>query len=201
MNKIVVKTASSKTINMKKFLLEEHHIDNIKVFKSTGLHWNWAKQIRHSSLSRGEGMFIFVNKNDQVLYIGQSGYIYSYINYLTRIFGSEPKFVPDTIYIITNKNPSFLVHAVTAYRAKFNPTFNAAHNKRFMFCSTSTMLNLPKASVAPLEWIANNPDSKRRDFIREYTNYDLVKISKSLGCKTFSYKEAKVRAISLKRKA
>jgi hypothetical protein len=149
-------------------------------------------------------MFIIVDKNEQVLYIGQTSYIYSYINYLsTNILGSYGyQFVPDTIYIVSNINPSCLIHAVTAYRAKFNPIFNANGNKKFMFCSSGTVLNLPRTSIAPLEWIANNPESKRREFVREYTEYDLVKISKSLGCRTFSYKEvkAKAKAISFKKK-
>ena len=182
---------TKKLFNMHKFLIKYHSEDNIHVFGAINTNnvnnWNWAKAIKNSNVATLEGLIIFVGNNEKVLYIGHTSHVGSYITSLSYSLNVYPT----RIFVVCNENPSMYVHAVTAYRAKFKPLLNSDRNQRFMFDSTSTVINLNTRTEKVLDWIKRHPNSTRKEFMAIYNNGDLLALCKCFNVNKLSYKMLK----------
>lgn len=192
--KLRASSKSTKSLDMHKFLIKYHSEDHIHLFGAINNHWNWYRQIRNSNVANKEGLVIFLGKDDQVLYIGHTSHIASYFKMIKYSYNINPI----KIFIVCNENPSKYVHAVTAYRAKFKPLLNSERNTRFMFDSTTTVLNLNSRSEKVLDWIKRHPNSTRQEFILVFNQQDLATLCKCFNSNKISYKELKAKVFKTK---
>lgn len=170
-----------------KFLLQNHAEENITLFKSSASNWDWAREIKRSSIATKDGLIIFVGKRNKVLYIGQSEFINNYVSLIKDTHNIEPT----KIFVINNENPSSKLMNVNSYRATFNPVYNSDRNHRFLFDSGKTVLNLSPRYEKIVQWIINHPESTFTTFTRVYTATDLRGLCKAFSLIRISYKELK----------
>ena len=91
---------------------------------------SWHLVLANSNLANISAMLFLVDSNNVILYIGQTNHIFHYVPSIAQYHKTMK---PATVYVVAHENASKYVHAVTAYRAKFKPTFNRETNVRFMF--------------------------------------------------------------------
>jgi len=178
-----------------KFLCQHHDANNIYDIKILANN-PWHIVLRRSDLASKEGLLIFLDSKNTVLYIGQCQRIYDYSSSIYNYYGLTET---ARVIIVNNENPSKLVHAVGAYRAKFSPKYNSDKGTRFMFNSMYPTTNVNSLCNKAIDWITEHPDSKRVEFISAFNDDKLTLCSKL--CRAFSlpsnsYKSLKIAVLS-----
>ena len=140
-------------------------------------------------------MLFLVDSNNVVLYIGQTNHIYHYVCGLANSFQNMK---PATVYVVAHENASKYVHAVTAYRAKFKPTFNKEINVRFMFNPVNTTLNVTTANNISTEWIKANPTATYTMFVAKFSQAEMHKLCRLHSVGKYSYTALKAKVLSTK---
>ena len=176
------------------FLLENHKEDNI--FKidipSNAI---WRHVLTNSNIAHLSAMLFLVDSNNVVLYIGQTNHIYYYVNYLSN---QNRLLNPATVYVVAHENASKYVHAVTAYRAKFKPTFNRDTNVRFMFNPVKAVLNVTPTNVNSIDWIKSNPDATYSMFVSRFSISEMRKLCRLHSVGKYSYKALRAKLLTIK---
>lgn len=178
------------SFNIIKFLCKHHDADNIYDIKIEGRN-NWHSVLQRSEVSIKEGLLLFLDGTNTIIYIGHTIYVYQYI---TRLFHAKGLNETRRVILVTNENPSKLIHAASSYRAKFTPKYNSEKGNRFIFSDDGPVINLTTTNLRVIEWIKNNPDSKRKDFISRFKNNSvgfIRSLCRIYNLKRLSYKDLK----------
>lgn len=180
--------------NILQFLLDNHKEAN--VFKiDIPSDTIWKHVLTNSNISHLSAMLFLVDSNNVVLYIGQTNHIYYYVNQLAN---QNRDLDPATVYVVAHENASKYVHAVTAYRAKFKPTFNRETNVRFMFNPVNAVLNVTSTNVTSSDWIRANPNATYTEFINKFSNGEMRKLCRLHCVGKYSYQALKAKLLSTK---
>lgn len=180
--------------NIQQFLLDNHKEANVYKIDIPSDN-NWHLVLTNSNLSHISAMLFLVDSNNVVLYIGQTNHIYHYVCGLANSFQSMK---PATVYVVAHENASKYVHAVTAYRAKFKPTFNKETNVRFMFNPVNTVLNVTTANTKSTEWIKANPTATYTMFVAKFSQAEMHKLCRLHCVGKYSYTALRAKVLSTK---
>lgn len=180
--------------NIQQFLLDNHKEANVYKIDIPSDN-NWHLVLTNSNLSHISAMLFLVDSNNVVLYIGQTNHIYHYVCGLANSFQSMK---PATVYVVAHENASKYVHAVTAYRAKFKPTFNKETNVRFMFNPINTTLNVTTANTKSTEWIKANPTATYTMFVAKFSQAQMHKLCRLHCVGKYSYTALRAKVLSTK---
>lgn len=180
--------------NIQQFLLDNHKEANVYKIDIPSDN-NWHLVLTNSNLSHISAMLFLVDSNNVVLYIGQTNHIYYYVCGLANSFQSMK---PATVYVVAHENASKYVHAVTAYRAKFKPTFNKETNVRFMFNPINTVLNVTTANTNSTEWIKANPTATYTMFVAKFSQAEMHKLCRLHCVGKYSYTALRAKVLSTK---
>ena len=180
--------------NIQQFLLDNHKEANVYKIDIPSDN-NWHLVLTNSNLSHISAMLFLVDSNNVVLYIGQTNHIYHYVCGLANSFQSMK---PATVYVVAHENASKYVHAVTAYRAKFKPTFNKETNVRFMFNPINTVLNVTTANTNSTEWIKANPTATYTMFVAKFSQAEMHKLCRLHCVGKYSYTALRAKVLSTK---
>jgi hypothetical protein len=180
--------------NIQQFLLDNHKEANVYKIDIPSDN-SWHLVLTNSNLSHISAMLFLVDSNNVVLYIGQTNHIYHYVCGLANSFQSMK---PATVYVVAHENASKYVHAVTAYRAKFKPTFNKETNVRFMFNPINTTLNVTTANNISTEWIKANPNATYTMFVAKFSQAEMHKLCRLHCVGKYSYTALKAKVLSTK---
>ena len=180
--------------DIQQFLLDNHKEANVyKIDIPSDTSWHLV--LTNSNLSHISAMLFLVDSNNVVLYIGQTNHIYHYVCGLANNFQSMK---PATVYVVAHENASKYVHAVTAYRAKFKPTFNRETNVRFMFNPVNTTLNVTNVNTKSTEWIKANPTATYTMFVAKFSQAEMHKLCRLHCVGKYSYTALKAKLLSTK---
>jgi hypothetical protein len=169
--------------NIQQFLLDNH--SESLVYKiDIPSNSSWHLVLANSNLAHLSAMLFLVDSNNVVLYIGQTNHIYHYVCSLANSFQYMN---PTTVYVVAHENASKYVHAVTAYRAKFKPTFNRETNVRFMFNPVKAVLNVTSTNVSSIDWIKSNPNATYSMFISKFSVGEMRKLCRLHCVGKYSY--------------
>ena len=180
--------------NIQQFLLDNHkeaNVYKINIPSDT----SWHHVLINSNLSHISAMLFLVDSNNVVLYIGQTNHIYHYVCGLANSFQNMN---PATVYVVAHENASKYIHAVTAYRAKFKPTFNRDTNVRFMFNPVNTTLNVTNANNISTDWIKANPNATYTMFVAKFSQAEMHKLCRLHCVGKYSYTALKAKVLSSK---
>ena len=180
--------------NIQQFLLDNHKEANVYKIDIPSDN-NWHLVLTNSNLSHISAMLFLVDSNNVVLYIGQTNHIYHYVCGLANSFQSMK---PATVYVVAHENASKYVHAVTAYRAKFKPTFNKETNIRFMFNPVNAVLNVTTANTNSTEWIKANPTATYTMFVAKFSQAEMHKLCRLHCVGKYSYTALRAKVLSTK---
>ena len=180
--------------NIQQFLLDNHKEANVYKIDIPSDN-NWHLVLTNSNLSHISAMLFLVDSNNVVLYIGQTNHIYYYVCGLANSFQSMK---PATVYVVAHENASKYVHAVTAYRAKFKPTFNKETNIRFMFNPVNAVLNVTTANTNSTEWIKANPTATYTMFVAKFSQAEMHKLCRLHCVGKYSYTALRAKVLSTK---
>lgn len=184
------KRVKKTSFNVIKFLCEHHDANNIYDIKIQGRN-SWHSVLLKSDVTNKEGLMLFLDANNTIIYIGHTIFVYQYI---TRLFHAKGLEETRRVILVTNENPSMLVHAANAYRAKFTPKYNSEKGNRFIFNDDGPVINLTVTNQRVIEWIKNNPNSSRKDFISRFKTNSFAfirSLCRVYSLKRLSYKELK----------
>jgi hypothetical protein len=180
--------------NIQQFLLDNHKEANVYKIDIPSDN-SWHLVLTNSNLSHISAMLFLVDSNNVVLYIGQTNHIYHYVCGLAH---SYQNMKPATVYVVAHENASKYVHAVTAYRAKFKPTFNRETNVRFMFNPVNTTLNVTTANTNSTEWIKANPTATYTMFVAKFSQAEMHKLCRLHCVGKYSYTALRAKVLSTK---
>ncbi len=189
------KRVKKSSFNMINFLCKHHDASNIYDIKIEGNN-NWADVLRKSDVITKEGLLLFLDRSNTVIYIGHSLNLYGYITHLKR---NVPMEETSRVILVSNENPSKLIHATNAYKAKFSPKYNSTRGGRFIFDGDQTTINISPVNARLIDWIKNNPTSTRRQFVdtfKDYNNGHINNLLRLYSVKGFSYKDLKSAIIN-----
>lgn len=184
------KRVKKTSFNVIKFLCQHHDANNIYDINIQGRN-SWHSVLLKSDITDKEGLMLFLDANNTIIYIGHTIFVYQYI---TRLFHAKGLEETRRVILVTNENPSMLVHAANAYRAKFTPKYNSEKGNRFIFNDDGPVINLTVTNQRVIEWIKNNPNSSRKDFINCFktNSFEFIRsLCRVYSLKRLSYKELK----------
>lgn len=176
------------------FLLDNHQESNIFKIDIPATN-SWHLVLTNSNLANISAMLFLVDINNVVLYIGQTNHLFHYVGTIAQYHKAMK---PATVYVVAHENASKYVHAVTAYRAKFKPTFNRETNVRFMFNPVNTVLNVTSTNVSSAEWIKANANSTYTEFIARFSQNEMHKLCRLHCVGKYSYQALKAKLLSTK---
>lgn len=156
---------------------------------------SWHLVLANSNLANISAMLFLVDSNNVILYIGQTNHIFHYVPSIAQYHKTMK---PATVYVVAHENASKYVHAVTAYRAKFKPTFNRETNVRFMFNPVNAVLNVTTTNVTASDWIKANVNSSYTEFIAKFSQAEMHKLCRLHCVGKYSYKALKAKLLSTK---
>ena len=180
--------------NIQQFLLDNHSeslVYKIDIPSDS----SWHLVLSNSNLANISAMLFLVDSNNVVLYIGQTNHIFHYVSTIAQ---HHKAMKPATVYVVAHENASKYVHAVTAYRAKFKPTFNRETNVRFMFNPVNAVLNVTSTNVSASDWIKANPTATYTEFINKFSNGEMRKLCRLHCVGKYSYQALKAKLLSTK---
>lgn len=180
--------------DIQQFLLDNHKETNVYKIDIPSNN-SWHHVLTNSNLSHISAMLFLVDSNNVVLYIGQTNHIYQYVCGLANSFQNMN---PATVYVVAHENASKYVHAVTAYRAKFKPTFNRDTNVRFMFNPVNTTLNVTNVNNISTDWIKTNPTATYTMFVAKFSQAEMHKLCRLYSVGKYSYTALKAKILGNK---
>ena len=188
------KKTKKSDFNIQQFLLDNHKESLVyKIDIPSDNSWNLV--LTNSNLSHISAMLFLVDSNNVVLYIGQTNHIFNYVSSIARYYESMK---PATVYVVAHENASKYVHAVTAYRAKFKPTFNRETNVRFMFNPVNTTLNVTTTNTNSTEWIKANPNATYTMFVAKFSQAEMHRLCRLHCVGKYSYTALRAKVLSTK---
>lgn len=180
--------------NIQQFLLDNHKESLVYKIDIPSDN-SWHLVLTNSNLANISAMLFLVDSNNVVLYIGQTNHIFNYVGAIARYHESMK---PATVYVVAHENASKYVHAVTAYRAKFKPTFNRETNVRFMFNPVNTTLNVTTANTKSTEWIKANPNATYTMFVSKFSQAEMHRLCRLHCVGKYSYTALRAKVLSTK---
>lgn len=180
--------------NIQQFLLDNHSeslVYKIDIPSDS----SWHLVLANSNLANISAMLFLVDSNNVVLYIGQTNHLFHYVGTIAQ---HHKTMKPATVYVVAHENASKYVHAVTAYRAKFKPTFNRDTNVRFMFNPVNTTLNVTPTNVSSSDWIKSNPNATYSMFVSKFSVGEMRKLCRLHCVGKYSYKALRAKLLTIK---
>jgi hypothetical protein len=188
------KKVKKEDFNILKFLLQ-HHTKSLVYEMPVPANTTWYQMLRRSHISAYSAMLFLVDKDNTILYIGQT-------NNISPWAVSTNQHMPDMpvaiVYAVCNKNPGMYVHSVTAYRATFKPKFNSERNTRFVFSPANAVLNVTSTNVTAVDWIKANVNSTYTEFTNKFSQSEMHKLCRLHGVTNYSYKALKAKLLNNK---
>lgn len=163
------------------FLKSNHPEDNIELYSTKKLNWDFVEDINSKYQRREAGLLVFQAWDNTILFIGYTDYIQHRIRDIRTVYRPQPK----NIYIVSNIIPNAGLNIASYYRSLYNPLLNKDINTKIIFNSDKILISEKRYKA--YKDIRNNMSYK--EFMSKYKQADLFALCKAFRCPNYSLEE------------